>query len=146
MGHDVICFLDRHISPRRAGISPRRAGPTQEIDQLLARDGIDPRRQQLRWVVVMSLDMDGQQRILNQIFGVRYASPDARQLAFVISAQMATQPFEQRAVRRRIAIEARKHQRLEFRFAGRHRALSLVIRRWSGFGYSSGLHPISETR
>src|SRR5260370_29098149 len=84
----------------------------------------------------MSLDVDGQHRILNQILGLRCTSANGRELAFVIGTQAAAQLVEQRAVRSRVAIQAGKHQCLEFDFVGRHACVSLLVR-WPGrFGYS----------
>ena len=61
MRHDRIGLLDRHIGNRRAA-------PAQEIDQLVASDGVYPRRQGLDGIIGMSLEVDREYRLLNQIF------------------------------------------------------------------------------
>ena len=128
MRHDRIGLLDRYIGNRRAA-------PAQEIDQLVARDRVHPRRQRFRRIVGMSLDVDGQHRFLHQIFRLFCAPPNSRELALVIGTQTTAQSFEQRAVRGRVAVQAGKHQCLEFGFVGRHACVSLLVR-WSGrFGY-----------
>src|SRR5437879_11684721 len=86
----------------------------------------------------MSLQVDRQYRLLNQIFRLCRAPPDSRELALVIGAQSAAQLIEQRAVRSCIAIQAGKHQRLELNFPGRHACISLLVRWAAWFGYSHG--------
>ncbi len=56
--------------------------------------------------------MDGQYSLLNQIFGLGRTSAKAHELALLIGTQTAAQPIEQGAVRRRIAVQSRKHQSL----------------------------------
>src|SRR5258706_16444878 len=128
MCHDRIGLVDRYIGNRRAG-------PTQEIDQLVARDRVHPWRQRLRWIVGMSLEVDRQYRLLNQILRLCCASPSSREFALEIGTQMAAQSVEQRAMRSRVAIQAGKHQCLEFDFVGRHACVSLLVRRPGRFGY-----------
>src|SRR5260370_30701268 len=98
-----------------------------------------PGRQRLARVVSVALDMDGQHSLLNQIFRLRRTSADARELALVIGTQTAAQLIEQRAVRRRIAVQSRKHHPSKLSFCGRHACVSLLVRRSDGFGYSPRL-------
>src|SRR5258708_2837046 len=83
----------------------------------------------------MSLEVDRQYRLLNQILRLRCAPPNSREFALVIGTEMTAQSVEQRAVRSRVAIQAGKHQCLEFDFAGRHACISLLVRRSNPFGY-----------
>src|SRR5260370_42622110 len=98
-------LLDRYVGNRRAGA-------TQEIDQLGARDCMYPRRQGLDGIIGMSLEVNRQYRLLNQILRLCRASSNSRELALVIGTQTAAQSVEQRAVRSRISMLAGKHQYL----------------------------------
>src|SRR5260221_11581 len=73
----------------------------------------------------MSLDVDGQYRILNQILSLCCISANPPKLALVIGTQATAQPIEQRAVRSRVAVQTGKHQGLKFDFMGRHACVSL---------------------
>src|SRR5436305_10355596 len=94
----------------------------------------------------MSLQVDRQYRLLNQIFRLCCASPKSGELALVIGAQSAAQLIEQRAVRSCIAIQAGKHQGLELNFAGRHACISLLVRwaAWFGYGHGNNNHGTRE--
>jgi len=84
-----------------------------------------PRRQGFDGIISMSLEVNRQYRLLNQILRLCCAPPNSREFALVIGTQTAAQSVEQRAVRSRVAVLAGKHQCLEFDFVGRHACVSL---------------------
>lgn len=91
MRHDFIGLVDRHLGERRTI-------PTQKIDQLVERNGVDPRRKRLPRIIGMPLEVDRQYGFLDQIFGLRSHPADRRQPGLVIGTQLAAQPIEQRGV------------------------------------------------
>jgi hypothetical protein len=98
MRHDLVGLLDRHLRARRTA-------STQKIDQFVAGNGVDPWRQRLARIISASLEVDGQHRLLNQIFRIRRTLAHTRELALVVGAQSAAQPIKKRSVRSRIAAQ-----------------------------------------
>src|SRR3979411_3043720 len=103
---------------------------------IVSASSIHPGRQRLDGIIGMSLEVDRQYRLLNQIFRLCCAPLNSREFALVIGTQATAQPVEQRAMRGRVAVQAGKHQGLEFDFVGRHACLSL---------FSSLAPPVSLT-
>jgi len=60
-GEEVVIVIQRIVQRFPAGPAP------QEVDHLVARDGMHPGRERLRGVIGMSLVVDGQQRLLHEI-------------------------------------------------------------------------------
>lgn len=77
--HGLLGLVQRYLGEWRAG-------PTEKVDQFVARDRVNPGCERVGRIVGMSLDINGQHRFLNQIFGLRGAPPNACELAFVVYA------------------------------------------------------------
>ena len=117
---DIRGIVDRHISARR----PR---PAQVVDELVACDRVDPGRERLARIIGVSPGVDGEQRLLHQIFRLRGATSDPREPALVVPAQQPAQPLEQLAMRRRVAVEAGNHQAFKFGLDRRHARLASLF-------------------
>src|SRR6266567_4441125 len=94
------------------------------VDELIARNGVDPWRQRLGWVVGVTPGVDRHQRLLRQIFRLRGTTPDAPKPALVVGTQVGTQMIEQCAIRLGIAGKARLHQSPELSLVRCHGYLS----------------------
>src|SRR5882757_1790379 len=83
----VILRHDLSILIERDGRG--RSGPAQIVDELVSSDGVYPRCKWLPGIVGMALEMDRQQHFLQQIFSLRRAASNARELALIIGSQPA---------------------------------------------------------
>src|ERR1700730_5769544 len=123
----LLGVFDRHVLHRRL----RSA---EIVEKLVARDRMNPGSEELRWIISVPPRMDRDQNLLQEILRVHRPSADSREPSFEVGAQMAAQPRQQRPVRRRIALEARDHERAEF-----------VLPRLD-VHYSAGLDPLLTAR
>src|SRR3984893_3901834 len=92
----------------------------QMVDELVARNRVHPWREGLDRIVGMTAGMDRQQHLLHQILRVRCASSNPPQLPPVVAAQVVAQVLEQRAMSRRVAVQAGEHQILELCLGRQH--------------------------
>ena len=87
------------------------------IEQFVARDGPDPRRERLRGIVDVAFEMNGQQGFLNQILHVRRSRSQA---PAKMTAQVSAEDGQQLFIGRAVAAERGDHQRLEPSFHACH--------------------------
>ena len=76
------------------------------INQLVAGDGVHPRRQRLCRIIGVPAGVNGHQSLLHQVLGLAGASSYARKLALVVRPQVAAQPREQQTMSRRVPLKA----------------------------------------
>ena len=86
------------------------AAPAQMIDQLVARDGAQPRLERLRLVPGVALQMHGQQCLLNDILAVRRAASRRHKAAAHDGAQPQRDMAEQPPIGLVVALPCQAHQ------------------------------------
>ena len=58
----------------------------------------------------MTMRMDGDQGLLQQVLGVRRTMPDLSEAASVVGAQMRSEPLQKLMIGARVAVEASCHE------------------------------------
>ena len=86
------------------------AAPAQVVDQLVAGDGIHPRKQRLALVPGVALEMHGQQRLLNHVLHILRTEPVLSKAAARQSTQYRRELLQQAVIRPRIAAHGGPHQ------------------------------------
>ncbi len=109
-GEHRLEILDRFGAPR--------AAPPHRVDDLVARDRVDPGRQPGAAVPGVPLQMDRQQSFLHDILDIRVADPHARKRPSRHRANRPADLLEQPTIGRLVARQGGAHHRRPFVVAG----------------------------
>src|ERR1700730_6874815 len=116
----LVRLIDCYICHR----CPRSA---QKVDEPVACDRINPRREGLRSIIGVTTRVERDQCLLNEILRIGWTLPDLREVGFEIGAQIGAQPCQKRFVCRCVTIEPRHHQAAQLRLVRPHAHLFSVL-------------------
>ena len=84
--------------------------PAHGIDELMARDGTNPRRERKRWIPSMTFQVNGQQNLLHDIFNLCVSLPRPAQAPPNRAPESRCQLLQQFAISSLVAGHRAAHQ------------------------------------